>query len=476
MDFALLNQVVEELSVVLPGARVDKVSQGSDHTLLLSFHLKRKNYVLLLSADRSLSRMHLTSRKPAGAAAPAGFFLYLRKHLTGARLAGIGCLNEDRVAELRLARPGAEYRLILELTGSSANIILTDASYRILAVLFPTSFAETARRPLLAGLTYSPPGKEGKEKRPDAGPSASLLSSGQQGDFPANKTAEESFDRLTRERQEAALRGEIISLIRKAAARTGRRRQAVLQDLDAAEKADVYRRSGELLLANVHRIEKNAEQVELEGYDGVKMTVSLDPNVSVAKNAERYFRKYKKAKAGIGVIRERLRETEREAAFLTSLQAEIADARDVTVLSQIRSKLIEHGYAGGPGRPREDAKAAAAPFRKFEFAGWEILVGKSAAGNDYLTTKLARPEDLWLHAEGMPGSHVIVRNPKRREIAPEILMRAASLAAYFSKGRGSAKVPVAYTSAKFVKKPKGVKPGTVMLTARKTIMAAPEKP
>ena len=90
-------------------------------------------------------------------------------------------------------------------------------------------------------------------------------------------------------------------------------------------------------------------------------------------------------------------------------------------------------------------------------------MGKSAAGNDYITMKLARPDDLWLHAEGMSGSHVVVRNPGKRDIPDGVLRKAASLAAWYSKGKNSAKVPVAYTRAAYVKKPKGAAPGSVVL-------------
>jgi predicted ribosome quality control (RQC) complex YloA/Tae2 family protein len=102
-------------------------------------------------------------------------------------------------------------------------------------------------------------------------------------------------------------------------------------------------------------------------------------------------------------------------------------------------------------------------------------VGKSASGNDHITTKLARPDDLWLHAEGMPGSHVLVRNPGRADIPQDVFMKAAALAAFYSKGRKAAKVPVTYARARFVKKPKGAKPGLVTLSKRNTVMAVPEE-
>jgi predicted ribosome quality control (RQC) complex YloA/Tae2 family protein len=100
-------------------------------------------------------------------------------------------------------------------------------------------------------------------------------------------------------------------------------------------------------------------------------------------------------------------------------------------------------------------------------------VGANAAANDELTVKLARPDDLWLHAEGLPGSHVLVRNPMKTDVPPDILLKAAALAALHSKGKTAGKVPVTYTFARFVRKPKGAKPGLVHLSRRRTLMVKP---
>jgi predicted ribosome quality control (RQC) complex YloA/Tae2 family protein len=147
-------------------------------------------------------------------------------------------------------------------------------------------------------------------------------------------------------------------------------------------------------------------------------------------------------------------------------------------LSAIREDLADRGYLTNsvpdPGKTQKNRVPPSEAFRKIRYRGWEIVVGKSAAGNDHITTKLARANDLWLHAEGMPGSHVLVRNPDKREVPPEVLARAASLAAFYSKGRHAGKVPVTYTLARNVKKPRGAKPGLVTLSERKTIMAFPQ--
>jgi predicted ribosome quality control (RQC) complex YloA/Tae2 family protein len=205
------------------------------------------------------------------------------------------------------------------------------------------------------------------------------------------------------------------------------------------------------------------------------VSVVLDPSRSPAENADKYFQRYKKAKAGLAVMRERFAEARDEAVFLTSVQEDLHTADDREGLLAIRSLLARRGYVKeGAGKVAGTRTVSAPPFRTVRHEGWDILVGKSAAGNDYITMKLARPDDLWLHAEGMSGSHVVVRNPGKRDIPDGVLRKAASLAAWYSKGKNSAKVPVAYTRAAYVKKPKGAAPGSVVLGSRKTMMAVPE--
>ncbi|MEK6743660.1 MAG: NFACT family protein [Nitrospirota bacterium] len=475
MDLDILVKVVDELASLLPGARVDKVVQAADHNLFLVLHQKRKNYILFLSPERALPRIHLVSHKPSGTRVAAGFFLSLKKHLTGGRVDAIRLVNGDRVAELQFSTRGAVHVLIFELIGSSANLLLTDQQYAILAVFRPVPPGDKVRRPFLAGLQYDPP-----EPRPGSFAAKSgvvLLSPPEEytGPAPVNRAVEKWYERTVAEQETASLRQELVSVVRRAAEKAVRRRDAVAKDVAGAEQGDTFRLMGELVLANKHLLMKGQMTAELSGYDGTMVSVALDPSRSPAENASRYFQRYKKAKAGLAVMRERFAEARDEAAFLTSVQEDLRAAVDRDGLLAIRSLLARRGYIReGAGKVSGTRIVTATPFRTIGHEGWEILVGKSAAGNDYITMKLARPDDLWLHAEGMPGSHVVVRNPGKRDIPEGVLKKAASLAAWYSKGRNSAKVPVAYTRAAYVKKPKGAKPGSVVLTERKTMMAAPE--
>ncbi len=475
MDFQLLSQVVDELANILRGAKVDKVVQGPGERLLLVFHQAKKNYYLLLSPDRSLPRMHLVSPKPAGTGTPAGFSLYLRKHLTGSRVQGIRILDRDRVVELLFTGPHGPSLLIFELTGSVTNILLTDASRTILSVLHPVPPGDRVRRPFLPGLTYLPPEKRPRTATATRGSVTVAPVEGYDGIAPVNRAVEAWYERAIAEREASSLRQQLISALKKATARAERRQEAVSGDVAGAERGDEYRLAGDMLLANKHRITKGQERAELPGYDGTLVSVPLDPARTPVENANRYYQRYKKAKAGLAMMRERLAEAGEEVAFLRTVREDLDAAEDRERLLAVRSLLAQRGYVrDAAGRSPGKRAAASPPFRTIEFEGWHILVGKSAAGNDYITMRLARPDDLWLHAEGMPGSHVVVRNPGVRDIPEGVLRKAASLAAYYSKGKSSAKVPVAYTRAALVKKPKGAGQGTVVLTGRRTIMAVPE--
>jgi predicted ribosome quality control (RQC) complex YloA/Tae2 family protein len=481
MNFQLLSSVIDELSHLITGARVERVYEGTGRALSVLLRRDRKQYTLLLSPDRSLPRLHLVSKKPAAIASPSGFSLYLRSHAAGAVITKVSLLNQDRVAEIRFSRQGTGCRLLFELTGPGANILITDEALKILAVYYPVPFGDAVKRPMVPGVLYVPLEKGPSQKhfkiscanlRTDQEPSGEQV-----GPFGANREAEIFYDQLIQNRDFDSFRTRLRSLVKKTLAKTERRTEALSVDLKAAGKAEEYKRAGNLILANLHRLERGREQAELKGHDGETRLVRLDPKRSPAGNAELYFKKYKKAKTGREIIATRLKQADEETSRLRSFLSGLEQAETTDALVQIHSDLVANGYLPGEAKKKtkQRSQPAQAAFRKIEYKGWDILVGKSAAGNDYLTTKIARPDDLWLHAEGMPGSHVLIKNPEVRDIPPDVFAKAASLAAFHSKGKAAAKVAVTYTLAGLVKKPKGAKPGLVVLRARKTIMAVPRE-
>jgi len=472
MNFEILSLIVAELVSLLTNARVERVYQGSGGGMYLLLNRDREKLVLLLDPDRAMPRLHLVSAKPAADDPPHSFILFLRSHVAGARVTGIGLLDQDRVVEIRFTKQGQEYRLLFELFGSSANLVFVDRSSIILAVYYAVPPAEGVARPLLPGLLYAAPEKpritrkraDDRTRAFDAGTSP-------------NRAAELYYERLIEQRHIVSLRTELSSHVRKELARTERLVNALSGDLRSADRIDEYRQAGDLILAHLKGLKTGMERADLTGYDGITTAVTLDPKRSPSGNAELYFKKYKKAKKGRDIISTRLREATGEAAYLKSVLIALDQANDADALMAVRSDLAAKGYFGKkPAQPRKAQQRTAQPaIRSVLFNGWEILVGRSAAGNDHLTMKLARPDDLWLHAEGMPGSHVLIRNPNAVDIPPDVLRKAAALAAFHSKGRHAGKVPVTYTRAGLVKKPKGAKPGLVMLQERKSLMVKPEE-
>ncbi|HSB34874.1 MAG TPA: NFACT family protein [Nitrospirota bacterium] len=466
MDYDMLVPVVEELSSFLTGARVERALQGEDGGLYLLFRKDRKNFAVLLSPDRSLPRLHLVSRKPRSASDPHPLVLNLRRRLPGGRLAHITLLNDDRVVEFHFVKNDAEYHLIFELTGSSSNLYFSDADLRILAVYHAAPAKGKARRMLIPGVPYVLP-----QKKARIAPQGVLASAGQGS---PNERAESYYRGLAIQRQTTALRTELRSSLAKDLKRVERRRAAIEEDLRAAQRAETYRQKGDLILANLGKLKTGMVSAKLSGYDGVQTVIELDARLTPKENAESHFRKYKKAKAGLPLIEERMRRTDEEITDIRTRIAELEQAGDDDLLL-----LRQSGTRGAPTAETGHKEFLRKPpgvsgIRKVLYRGWEILVGVNAAANDELSVKLARPDDLWLHAEGLPGSHILVRNPRKGEIPSEILLKAAGIAAMHSKGKTAAKVAVAYTYARFVRKPKGAKPGLVHLTRRRTVMVKPD--
>lgn len=269
-------------------------------------------------------------------------------------------------------------------------------------------------------------------------------------------------------------------LVQRRISRLKRRREKIVADLAKGRGWEDLRRKGELLRVHRDSVRRGLPQVSLPDYyagPDKSLTIPLDPALSPEANAEQYFKQARKIKRGLPVIERRLAETEAElkgwaSALEKIIQVETSEALERVVATHDLAQLDSQRPRP---RPRRDAATPPEPRRFVSTDGREILVGRSAAGNVYLTFRLARPHDLWLHVDGYGGSHVVVRNPKGQTVPPRTLRESAQLAAFFSKARNAGKVPVHYTTVRFVRRAKGAKPGTVLLTQEKTVMVTADR-
>ncbi|MBX6394140.1 MAG: NFACT family protein [Alicyclobacillaceae bacterium] len=240
-----------------------------------------------------------------------------------------------------------------------------------------------------------------------------------------------------------------------------------------AEGAEQLRRWGELLTAYMHTVPRGAKEVAVpdpysEGEPWI--TIPLDPERTPSENAQALFRQYQKHKKTLQVVSEYLEQAQREVEYLESVLVAIEQAEDGE-LEEIREELLQQGILRPKRETVRKRDEPAAPMHFVSSDGIDILVGKNNRQNDLLTMKIAGKQDTWLHAQHIPGSHVIIRS---REVPPRTLEEAAHLAAYYSKARHSGSVPVDYTLVKHVWKPNGARPGFVLYDHQRTIFVTPD--
>jgi len=272
-------------------------------------------------------------------------------------------------------------------------------------------------------------------------------------------------------------RERLLKGVRLALKKLGRALRRVRADLAAAEEYERYRRWGELVLANLGSLEKGQGEVDLpDPADGRAERVVLDPKLTPVENAQAFFKRYKKLKRGVEKLREREEELAKEIEYLQGLELALEQAEEADDLRELEKELLAGGYIKlkPEERPRPPAPSGPSP-REFLIDGWKVLVGRSGRQNDSLIREAHR-EDIWLHARGMPGAHVVIKATGRSgEVPREVLERAARLAAYYSKGRDSGKVEVMFTKVKYLRKPKGAKPGLVLVQREEgTLLVPPE--
>jgi predicted ribosome quality control (RQC) complex YloA/Tae2 family protein len=286
------------------------------------------------------------------------------------------------------------------------------------------------------------------------------------------------FSQKLQDQQRKARLRRFSEVAHRALKRLERRKEKIEEDLEQAEKFEQYKRFGDLLMTNKHLIKRGQESVKLANiFDSEQglVEISLKANLSPIQNAQAYFKKYKKAKDALVVTRGREAETKNEIVQVNRILKELGKEGKEQRLEEIEKELMSLGLLKEkktPGKGKK-AKKEFSPRTFLTKDGSEILVGRNNKENDYLTFRFARPDDLWFHAQDVPGSHVVLRRKEKKEPSGNAIAEAAQVAAHFSKARGAKKVAVIYTKAKYVKKPRKGKPGLALVEREKTILVEP---
>lgn len=256
-------------------------------------------------------------------------------------------------------------------------------------------------------------------------------------------------------------------------------RKIAVQEKELMESLDrdKLRKTGDLLQANIYKMTRGQSFIEVEDYynNNEKVKIKLSPTLNPSQNVQKYYKGYRRAKTREEMLTVQIKKAKEELVYITAVQESLFRCESERELSEIRQELVEQGYAKDKSKKNNRKQPKLLPPKEFKSSdGFTIFVGRNNRQNDKLTLKTARNYDMWLHTKDIPGSHVIIVSDNR-EITDTAIMEAASLAAYNSKAKDSAQVPVDYTLVKNVSKPSGAKPGMVIYVKNKTVYVKPKE-
>jgi predicted ribosome quality control (RQC) complex YloA/Tae2 family protein len=522
-DSLTLCAVVTELQAFV-GAKVQRISQLDDFTVVLGLYADGHESYLLLSCDPEFARVHLATRRPPNLPEPPSFCAVLRSKLSQARLRRVTQLGFDRIAEMVFEQPEDEYRLVAELMGKHSNLMLVDRSGRIAGVAKPVG-AATSSRVVLIGRPYEPPpleprpslalakpgddlarfegaspflqklikaiGDEGlaqvqramneREFTPVLSPGngAYSISVAPMGlpEFPRASISialEQHYALAIPSHQAAQLRTSLASQLKRVLLARETAIGDLLQAQDAAARAGESQLRGELILTYGPALESGSSSLEAVDYEGKNITIKLDPELGYVENAGKYFDKAKRAKARQGIVVDQLQRLSEDRARLEGFIARIESEERLDVLQELKQQARERKWLHVqrlPTTKKEDRPYEGHRIRELLGPGGAtVLYGENATSNDYLTLRIAKPDDYWLHVRGSVSAHVVIKTNKQPEkVGKELLQFAAKIAVQNSPSKHSGYVPVDYTLKKYVRKPKSAPPGTALYTHEKTL-------
>lgn len=519
----------------LIGSQVQRMWQPDDDTLIFGLYGRGQQSQLLISIDPEFYRVHLLSHPPKRTPALTHTGRLFRGMLDSAILSRVDQVGFDRVLKLTFESPEGPLTLIVELMGKHANALVIDKSKEIRACL-RTIGATKSIRPIVVGKTYHPPpgdprpslwivehsgslgGQEGlspllkryliaaEQERSLASVLHELKEATQSGGFthwiypsqgayplnlsPIGWIGERAESLSAALETTLGLQAQSVSLqqgrqsLLSTLSRAKLAREATLNDLgqglEAAENADSTQRLAELILAYASQIEPGATRFDAYDYDGEPITIALNSDLEPVANANYYFEKAKRAKANRHDIHDQYLRYEQEINEIDALIERVTHAADGLELESLRETAIARRWlsvqaAAGPNVVQTPQFEGHRIRQLLGPQGFTILYGENATSNDYLTLRVGKPNDIWLHVRGGNSAHVIIQTHNQpQKVGQDVIRFAAEVAAKNSPSKHSSYVPVDYTLKKYVRKPKGAPVGTALYTQEKTIHVEPK--
>ncbi|RME82427.1 MAG: fibronectin/fibrinogen-binding protein [Caldilineae bacterium] len=272
----------------------------------------------------------------------------------------------------------------------------------------------------------------------------------------------------------AGRRRQVRQMLEEARKKLLARRASLGEQAVGEEDVARLRAQGEWILAYAWKVKPGDRELVADTGEGL-LRIPLDPTLTASENAQAYFARYQKAKRAAARVPELLAEVDRDLAYLDQLQADLALADNAPQIEELREALLATGLVARPGGKRKSPAPRSRPLQLRTPEGFTVWIGRNAVQNEEVTWRLAQPEDIWLHTERVPGSHVVIRTGGR-EVPRQVLEQAAAWAAYYSQARQDTSTSVMYTQRRHLRRLKGGRPGQVRVLQKHSLVVAPQKP
>ena len=473
MHYMQITRLLGEITPLLINARVQKVYQNEEHLLQLELYSGHETVWLTVRTGQGASGIYLAEGRlgPSRHDHPE-FCNKLRHDLTGAFLSEIQQVKNERVVKILFAPAPLEKperSLVLELFSNASNCFLLDVDGIILTLMHP---ALSRKRGNFPNQPYTaPPEAQTSSAIGDANPLESMLVPGGKTDY--NSVVKVWIEDLAEKQNLERERREGLKSLAREEKHLTRLADAHVRTLEEAKLAGWYRECGEILAAHFNSLRRGMEKIRLPDlYTNPlkKMReIPLDPKLPPQENLQRYFKRARKLDSGAEYARAQLETIGHRREALERAAEQVGRLESIGEIREILAPLaLERRIQSREKTPQKTGERL--PYREFTAEdGSAILVGRKDRDNDNLTFRVARGRDLWLHISGAPGSHVVLRADREGNFSDQALLDAAHLAVFYSNLKSQNSADVDYTSCKYVSKPKGLPPGKVTLSERKTI-------
>ena len=456
LNWREIDTILSELSII--GSHIQKVKQPDYSSLIFDLYHPESRFALYICLTTGRTRLNRLTKKFNNPPVLQRFAQFLRSRCRNGKIVEVKQIGRERIVKLQVLRGGVSTNLWIRLWGGAGNVIATDDRNIIL-----DAFYRRPKKKEISGAFFNPEEEfYGVEYPEEDRYNLRELP----GETSFNERIEAYY--FLEEESTAAdnRREKILKRLEKEASRLEATLGVFGDKKDFSTQAEEHRKTGDLLMSNLHRIERSASSIEVEDFErpGHTLIIELDPRITARENAQARYRRYRKAKAAGDRAREERKRLESELAMITKQRTKIADMLPQEILA------LEEGKFGTPGRIKSTEKAdRRPPGIRIQSRGYTIYVGRSAQENDDLLREWVRGNDFWLHTREGPGAYVFIKSKQGKSVPLEVLLDAGHLAVYHSKARKAGEAELYYTRVKYLRRVKNGKKGLVIPTQEKNL-------